>query len=78
MAVFDDGVTGRISATFVYAGIDVEAKGLPATEQLCARLSPLGFGHINFLGSYTFPTDPKVEVTRTGDLPGQQDGTKAR
>lgn len=38
--------------------------GFPATEQRCARLSPLGFDHINFLGSYTFPTDPTVEDLR--------------
>ncbi|WP_174546731.1 Tn3 family transposase [Nocardiopsis dassonvillei] len=38
--------------------------GFPATEEMCARLSPLGFDHINFLGSSTFPTDPAVEVLR--------------
>jgi len=36
----------------------------PTGEEMCARLSPLGFDHVNFLGSYTFPTDPTVEDLR--------------
>lgn len=45
----------------------------PATEEMCARLSPLGFDHINFLGSYTFPTDPTVEDLRPLRDPDQSD-----
>lgn len=40
---------------------------------MCARLSPLGFDHINFLGSYTFPTDPTVEDLRPPRDPEQSD-----
>ncbi|MBX9387494.1 Tn3 family transposase [Streptomonospora nanhaiensis] len=38
----------------------LRADGFPATEDMCARLSPLGYEHINFLGSYSFP-HPDVE-----------------
>ncbi|MFV2197851.1 Tn3 family transposase [Nocardiopsis sp. LOL_012] len=38
----------------------LRADGFPATEEMCARLSPLGFDHINFLGSYAFP-QPDVD-----------------
>jgi hypothetical protein len=48
-------------------------EGFPATEEMCARLSPLGFDHINFLGSYTFPTDPTVEDLRPPRDPDQSD-----
>ncbi|MDS1269264.1 Tn3 family transposase [Lipingzhangella sp. LS1_29] len=39
----------------------LRADGFPVTEDMCARLSPLGFDHINFLDSYTFP-QPEVET----------------
>ncbi|OKI23775.1 hypothetical protein A6A08_03165 [Nocardiopsis sp. TSRI0078] len=42
----------------------LHSEGFDATEEMCARLSPLGFDHINVLGSYTFPTDPTVEDLR--------------
>jgi hypothetical protein len=40
----------------------LHSEGFPAIEEMCARLSPLGFDHINFLGSHTFSTDPTVET----------------
>ncbi|WP_160166735.1 Tn3 family transposase [Nocardiopsis kunsanensis] len=49
----------------------LKAEGFPATEQMCARLSPLGFDHINFLGSYTFPTDPATGALRPLREPSQ-------
>ncbi|MFE6449655.1 transposase [Nocardiopsis dassonvillei] len=51
----------------------LRSDGFPVTEQMCARLSPLGFDHINFLGSYTFPTDPAVENLRPLREPDQGD-----
>ncbi|GAA3760828.1 Tn3 family transposase [Salinactinospora qingdaonensis] len=39
----------------------LRAEGFPVTEDMCARLSPLGLDHINFLGSYVFP-HPEVEA----------------
>ncbi|WP_188196843.1 Tn3 family transposase [Nonomuraea sp. SYSU D8015] len=30
------------------------AQGFPATEEMCARLSPIAYDHINFLGRYAF------------------------
>jgi hypothetical protein len=51
----------------------LRADGFPATEEMCARLSPLGFDHINFLGSYTFPTNPAVEGLRPLRDPEQSD-----
>ncbi|GAB3451230.1 Tn3-like element Tn3 family transposase [Streptomonospora sediminis] len=39
----------------------LRADGFPVTEDMCARLSPLGYDHINFLGSYAFP-HPEIET----------------
>ncbi|GAB3214235.1 hypothetical protein GCM10027294_52930 [Marinactinospora endophytica] len=36
-----------------------------------ADLSPLGFDHINFLGSYTFPTGSSVGALRLPRDPTQ-------
>lgn len=51
----------------------LRAEGFPATEEMCARLSPLGFDHINFLGSYTFPSDPSADALRPLRDPHQSD-----
>jgi TnpA family transposase len=42
----------------------LRSEGFPATDQMCSRLSPLGFDHINFLGSYTFPHPDAYEGLR--------------
>ncbi|OKI22866.1 hypothetical protein A6A08_18075 [Nocardiopsis sp. TSRI0078] len=42
----------------------LRAEGFPATEEMCARLSPLGLDHINFLGSYAFPHPDAYEGLR--------------
>ncbi|MDX2710000.1 Tn3 family transposase [Streptomyces sp. PA03-6a] len=39
------------------------ADGFPVTDDLLARLSPLQYDHINFLGRYAFTT-PKAPGTR--------------
>jgi hypothetical protein len=39
----------------------LRADGFPATEEMCARLSPICFEHFNFLGRYAFTrADPAV------------------
>jgi TnpA family transposase len=38
----------------------LRADGFPATEEMCARLSPICYDHINFLGRYAF-TSADVE-----------------
>ena len=40
----------------------LRSEEFPATKEMCARLSPLGFDDIDFPGSSTFPT---VEALRT-------------
>jgi hypothetical protein len=32
----------------------LRADGFPVTDEMCARLSPICYGHINFLGRYAF------------------------
>ncbi|MFE9107468.1 Tn3 family transposase [Actinomadura geliboluensis] len=32
----------------------IRADGFPATDDMCARLSPIVYEHINFLGRYAF------------------------
>ncbi|WP_246268688.1 transposase [Acrocarpospora macrocephala] len=32
----------------------LRADGFPATQEMCARLSPIAYDHINFLGRYAF------------------------
>ncbi|MGI8336690.1 Tn3 family transposase [Actinomadura scrupuli] len=32
----------------------LRAQGFPATDEMCARLSPICYDHINFLGRYAF------------------------
>jgi hypothetical protein len=32
----------------------IQADGFPVTTEMCARLSPIAFEHINFLGRYAF------------------------
>lgn len=32
----------------------IRADGFPATDEMCARLSPIAYEHINFLGRYAF------------------------
>jgi hypothetical protein len=32
----------------------LRAQGFPATDEMCARLSPICYEHINFLGRYSF------------------------
>jgi hypothetical protein len=32
----------------------LRGQGFPATEDMCARLSPIRYDHINFLGRYAF------------------------
>ncbi|WP_158613040.1 hypothetical protein [Nocardiopsis sp. Huas11] len=48
----------------------MRADGSPATDQMCARLSPLGIDHIHFLGSYTFPTVEDLRPLRDPDQHG--------
>jgi hypothetical protein len=49
------------------------ADGFPVTDDLLARLSPIQFDHINFLGRYAFTrtpapgTRPLSDPHRTGD-----------
>ncbi|MEU6040836.1 hypothetical protein ABZ801_36135 [Actinomadura sp. NPDC047616] len=35
-------------------GRRTRADGFPATDDMCARLSPIAYEHINFPGRYTF------------------------
>ncbi|TQN31697.1 TnpA family transposase [Haloactinospora alba] len=50
------------NSLYIDAAVDqLRADGFPATEDMCARLSPLICEHINFLGSYTFP-QPDVQA----------------
>jgi TnpA family transposase len=43
----------------------LRANGYPVRSEDVARLSPLGFKHVNFLGRYTFPAPPAL---RPGQL----------
>ncbi|WP_159007225.1 Tn3 family transposase [Streptomyces sp. NRRL S-813] len=51
------------------------ADGLPVTDELLARLSPLQYDHINFLGHYAFTwtTTPGLRQLRD---PQRHDGTE--
>ncbi|WP_078625105.1 Tn3 family transposase [Streptomyces californicus] len=55
------------------AAKQLAADGFPVTDDLLARLSPLQFDHINFLGRYAFfrPQEPGRRPLRTeeGELP---------
>jgi len=50
------------NSLYIDAAVErLRADGFPVTEDMCARLSPLGYDHINSLGSYAFP-QPEVET----------------
>ncbi|GLZ01209.1 hypothetical protein Acsp02_84600 [Actinoplanes sp. NBRC 103695] len=39
----------------------LRAQGYPLRDEDAARLSPLGFAHINMLGRYTFPAPSSAQ-----------------
>ena len=43
------------------------ADGFPVTDELLARLSPIQFDHINFLGRYAFTRTPAPGTRPLGD-----------
>lgn len=43
------------------------ADGFPVTDELLARLSPLQYDHINFLGRYAFTRPPVPGLRRLRD-----------
>lgn len=40
----------------------IRADGFPVTGEMCGRLSPIAFEHINFLGGYAFPAQTRGPV----------------
>ena len=52
------------------------ADGFPVTDDLLARLSPLQYDHINFLGRYAFtaPKAPGMRELRTPGPAPQEEG----
>ncbi|MFF4833543.1 Tn3 family transposase [Streptomyces sp. NPDC001315] len=52
------------------------AGGFPGTDDLLARLSPLQFDHINFLGRYAFfrPQEAGRRPLREPSTGGEDDG----
>ncbi|MCC5581731.1 Tn3 family transposase [Microtetraspora sp. AC03309] len=66
-----------------YVGAAVKrfaADGFPVTDELLARLSPLQYDHINFLGRYAFTRPPAPgprqlrDPHRDGETDGGEDG----
>ena len=56
------------------------ADGFPVTDDLTARLSPLQYDHINFLGRYAFtrPPAPGMRPLRDPNVPKETDHGAAR
>ncbi|MET9079773.1 hypothetical protein ABZX95_48725 [Streptomyces sp. NPDC004232] len=50
------------------------ADGFPVTDELLARLSPLQYDHINFLGRYVFTRPPTPGLQQLSD-PNSHDET---
>ncbi len=44
----------RWNTLYLDAVKQLRGQGFPATEVMCARLSPIRYDHINFLGRYAF------------------------
>jgi hypothetical protein len=50
----------------------LRGQGYPVRDEDAARLSPLGYAHINMLGRYSFPkpgTGPQLRPLRDPDNP---------
>jgi hypothetical protein len=48
-------------------GKQLTADGFPVTDELLARLSPLQYDHINFLGRYAFSQPPAPGLRQLRD-----------
>ncbi|MEU7002510.1 Tn3 family transposase [Nonomuraea sp. NPDC046570] len=43
------------NSLYIDAAVErLREQGFPVTEEMCARLSPIAYEHINFLGRYAF------------------------
>ncbi len=60
------------------AAKQLAADGFPVTDDLLARLSPLQFDHINFLGRYAFfrPQEAGRRPLREPSTGGEDDGER--
>ena len=52
----------------------LRGQGYPVRDEDAARLSPLGYAHINMVGRYTFPAPAPEQRIRPPRDPDAQDG----